>query len=214
MHLCISNQTIIGSHNGLLPSRGQVIIWTNDGILLVPPLGTNLSEILIEIHIFSLKKMLFKWSSGKWQPFCPGLNVLRGISVIWLFNLAVKRSIIDVYEIKCRNKHIWEVDLQNVILPSRSHAWSYRHNTKYCYLHWGSIHSQITKFMGPTWGPPGSCQPQMGPMLAPWILLSGMIWITTCTEGASIHMNYNCSLPLGCDCCHQNGKTTSSNMVV
>ena len=33
--------------------------------------------------------------------------------------------------------------------------------------------TQIAKFMGPTWGPPGSCQPQMGPMLAPWTLLSG-----------------------------------------
>ena len=33
--------------------------------------------------------------------------------------------------------------------------------------------SQIAKFMGPTWGPPGSCRPQMGPMLAPWTLLSG-----------------------------------------
>ena len=33
--------------------------------------------------------------------------------------------------------------------------------------------SQITKFMGPTWGPPGSCRPQLGPMLAPWTLLSG-----------------------------------------
>ena len=28
--------------------------------------------------------------------------------------------------------------------------------------------------MGPTWGPPGSCRPRMGPMLAPWTLLSGM----------------------------------------
>ena len=27
--------------------------------------------------------------------------------------------------------------------------------------------------MGPTWGPPGSCRPQMGPILAPWTLLSG-----------------------------------------
>ena len=35
--------------------------------------------------------------------------------------------------------------------------------------------SQIAKFMGPTWGPPGSCRPQMGPMLAPWTLLSGMV---------------------------------------
>ena len=34
--------------------------------------------------------------------------------------------------------------------------------------------SQIANFMGPMWGPPGSCRPQMGPMLAPWTLLSGM----------------------------------------
>ena len=34
---------------------------------------------------------------------------------------------------------------------------------------------QIAKLMGPTWGPPGSCWPQMGPMLAPWTLLSGSL---------------------------------------
>ena len=37
------------------------------------------------------------------------------------------------------------------------------------------VRSQITKFMGPTWGPSGSCRAQMGPMLAPWSLLSGLI---------------------------------------
>ena len=31
--------------------------------------------------------------------------------------------------------------------------------------------------MGPTRGPPGSCQPQMGPMLAPWTLLLGWVLI-------------------------------------
>ena len=30
------------------------------------------------------------------------------------------------------------------------------------------ICTQIIRFMGPTWGPPGSCWPQMRPMLAPW----------------------------------------------
>ena len=35
--------------------------------------------------------------------------------------------------------------------------------------------SQIATFIGPTWGPPRSCQPQMGHLLAPWTLLSGMI---------------------------------------
>ena len=37
--------------------------------------------------------------------------------------------------------------------------------------------SQIAKFIGPTWGPSGSCRPQMGPMLAPWTLLSGFTCI-------------------------------------
>ena len=37
------------------------------------------------------------------------------------------------------------------------------------------IRTQIAKFMGPTWGPPGYCRPQMGPILAPWTLLSGKI---------------------------------------
>ena len=35
--------------------------------------------------------------------------------------------------------------------------------------------TQIAKFMGPTWGPPGSCRPQMGPMLALWTLISGNV---------------------------------------
>ena len=35
--------------------------------------------------------------------------------------------------------------------------------------------SQIAMFMGPTCGPSGSCRPQMGPMLAPWTLLSGLV---------------------------------------
>ena len=32
--------------------------------------------------------------------------------------------------------------------------------------------TQIAKFMGPTWGPPGSRRPQIGPMLVPRTLLS------------------------------------------
>ena len=34
---------------------------------------------------------------------------------------------------------------------------------------------QTARFMGPTWGPPGSCRPQMGPMLAQWTLLPGFL---------------------------------------
>ena len=76
-HICVSKLTIIGSENGLSPGRRQAIIWTNAEILLIGPLGTKFSEILIEIHTFSFKKMHLKMSSGKWRPFCLGLNVLN-----------------------------------------------------------------------------------------------------------------------------------------
>ena len=51
------NLTIIGPDNGLSPGRRQAIIWTSAGILLIGPLGTNFSEILIGIQIFSFKEM-------------------------------------------------------------------------------------------------------------------------------------------------------------
>ena len=76
-HICISKLTIIGSDNGLSPDRRQAIIWTNAGLLLIGPLGTNFSEILMEILTFSFKKMRLKMSSAKRGPFYLGLNVLR-----------------------------------------------------------------------------------------------------------------------------------------
>ena len=68
------NWVIIGSDNGLLPVRCQAIIWTNAGILLIWPLGTNFNEMLIEIHAFSFKKTGLKMSSAKWRLFGLGLN--------------------------------------------------------------------------------------------------------------------------------------------
>ena len=79
-HICVGKLTIIGSDNGLSPGRRQAIIWTNAGILLIGPLATNFSEILIRIQKFSFKKMLLKMSSVKWRPFCLGLNVLMLMS--------------------------------------------------------------------------------------------------------------------------------------
>ena len=51
---------MIGSDNGLPPVRRQAIIWTNAGILLIGPLGTNFSEILIGIQTFPFKKIAFE----------------------------------------------------------------------------------------------------------------------------------------------------------
>ena len=61
------NLAIIGSDNGLSSGWCQAIIWTNAGILLIGPLGTNFGEILIKssyIFIHTNER-----SSGKWQSF-------------------------------------------------------------------------------------------------------------------------------------------------
>ena len=52
---CVSKLTVIGSDDGLSPSRHQAIIWTNAGISLIEPLGIKFREILIEINTFSRK---------------------------------------------------------------------------------------------------------------------------------------------------------------
>ena len=91
-HICIVKLTIIGSDNGLSPGWRQAIIWTNAGILLIGPLGTNFSENLIEILTFSFTKMRLK-VSAKWRPFCRGLNELTNYQPVTTLALAVTRII-------------------------------------------------------------------------------------------------------------------------
>ena len=108
-HICVSELTIIGSDNGLLPGRRQAIIWTNDGILIMEHLGTNFSEIFIGIHAFLFKKMHLKMSSAKW---CLGLNVLMIIVWIWIMTHTSNKMIRITYIMKLTPQ------LLNFILPS------------------------------------------------------------------------------------------------
>ena len=71
----------ISSNNGLLPIRRQAIIRTNASIVLIRPLRTISSEILIKLQNLSFTKMDLKISSAKWRPFCPGGNELRVKSI-------------------------------------------------------------------------------------------------------------------------------------
>ena len=47
--------------------------------------------------------------------------------------------------------------------------------------------SEIAKFMGPTWGPAGSCRPQLGPMLAHELGCQGYV---------SLYVYVSCVMPL------------------
>ena len=72
-HICVGKLNTIGSDNGLSPGRRQANFWTISGILLIGPLGTNFSEILIGIQTSSFKKMHLKMSSAKWRQFVSAL---------------------------------------------------------------------------------------------------------------------------------------------
>ena len=61
---CASKLNISGSDSGLSSGRRQAIIWTNAGILLIWPLGTNFREILNEIHTISFKNVHLKMLWG------------------------------------------------------------------------------------------------------------------------------------------------------
>ena len=57
MYICAGNLTSIGSNNGLSPGQREAIIRTSAGVLLIGPLGINISEIIVEIHAFLFKKI-------------------------------------------------------------------------------------------------------------------------------------------------------------
>ena len=124
-HICVGNLTIIGPDNGLSSGRRQAIIWTNAGILLIGPRGTNFSEILIGIQTFSFKKMHLKMSSAKWRPFCLGLNVLRkcirtpscphpDMSMVWGLQYFALKLALNILQCP-RDPHKRPVELRIVI---------------------------------------------------------------------------------------------------
>ena len=62
----------IGSDNGLSPGRRQSIIWTNAEMLLIGPLGTNVSEIFIDIRSFDSKRCIWKGRLWNGDHFVQG----------------------------------------------------------------------------------------------------------------------------------------------
>ena len=140
-HICLSKLTIIGSDNVLSPGRHQAIIRTNAGILLIGPLGTNFSEMLIKTLTFSLKKTHLKVSSAKWRPFCLGLNVLKHLFLhsYWNFHW----NLFQMVQFIC---HHW---LLNKRLSKQSWGWLFETLSRPLWRHCN----------GTTWTSPPRSQP-------------------------------------------------------
>ena len=82
--ICISKLNIIGSDNGLSPGRRQAIIWTNAGILLIWPLGTNLGEMFMYFHT---RKCTWKCRLRKGGHFVLASMCFKGTTYLRFFTL-------------------------------------------------------------------------------------------------------------------------------
>ena len=94
-HICVSKLTINGSDNGFSPSRRPAIIWTSAGKLLMWPLGTNFSEILIEIHAFSFKKNTLQYVVRKMAAI---LSRPQFVEILYSVNEILKQVLLPVME--------------------------------------------------------------------------------------------------------------------
>ena len=79
-HICVGKLTIIGSDNSFSPGRRQAIIWTNAGILLIEPLGTNLRNFNRNWNIFiqenAFENIVCEMASILSRPQCGPLLLL------------------------------------------------------------------------------------------------------------------------------------------
>ena len=98
-------------------------------------------------------------------------------------------------------------------------TWIIRNFDGRCYGKYQQIvlnNSLITRYMGPTWDPSGGDRTQVGPMLAPWTLLSGFlccqtqhdhssgvklmvssVWLATMSLHANMDINHRIGLEEG-----------------
>ena len=98
---------------------------------------------------------------ANYLTFPPDIRrLVRLKGFLWWVPSAYPRSMIPM-TLQCQNALTWHWLI----------TWHWLHKGG-----WGCKVSQIARFMGPTWGPPGDDRTQVGPMMAPWTLLFGILW--------------------------------------
>ena len=87
----------------------------------------------------------------------------------WMFNVQMSQALKDGGEVQA----LWKAYTQGWFW-SKLLATSTPHSSPVSLNHDLLSATLIARFMGPTWGPPGTDKTQVGPMLAPSTLLSGL----------------------------------------
>ena len=124
-----------------------------------------LKSIYVYIYTYSIVN---KISTG--SRFCSACSVLFTYPMaVWLwYSYSTRTQGANSSDALCETMFIFAWCYPAIGQVPRRHSLSVKF--------WNNGGYQIARFMWPTWGPPGSCRPQMGPMLAPWTLLPGLLW--------------------------------------
>ena len=138
---------------------------SSDMIFIVQHLQIFVFLLCNQLHVQSLYGIIININTyvAFLALICAGLGIFYWIKantmlmMPWFLKLPRHNRFLSY--MRSDNKYLWRISDMDL---TKAH-------------HFCPIESQIAKFMGPTWGPPGACRPQMGPMLAPWTLLSAMI---------------------------------------
>ena len=155
-HICVSKLITIGSDNGLSPGQHQAIILTNAGIFLIGALGTNVSEILIKICTFSLKKMLFKnlvWKKAAILSRPQGVNCLTvNENLSWLIQNAYKECnhlyIKPIYDIINQNGMNNIVSLNNIVYTyAHIHKSTYQRHPLSINIQWIPLSAPLSNIL-------------------------------------------------------------------
>ena len=172
--LTISN---IGSDNGLVPTRRQAIVWTNVGYFTDAYMRPSASMSWCRFNtavtlVFSLCTTVPICTL--FSQFCKGLQARHLGCMIKVLATELKRwfhwyGVQPNWRLAIVEWYRWLVIIVIFyavvsIGSSDGHSFFLRQATP------------VSKVHGANMGPPGACRPQVGPMLAPWSLLSGYVW--------------------------------------
>ena len=136
--------------------------------------------------IWRCQQIIQYWTRLQWGIWYNSIITLRADSYLFAIKCSIQGRQDDMHRQLYQNSMCYLMIVGKHIPIS---LWAVGDLCKYhyniIYSRWGqgtkrTVHeltasTQITKFIGPTWNPPGSCRPQTGPMLVPWTLLSGYV---------------------------------------
>ena len=105
---------------------------------------------------------------GQWQGNIELQNAI--IYQVWNLNWSHKFKCYHLYYFNVFGDIVKSNDLSGCLSTSPFLT----HLLIHCFNYVWNEHSQIARFMGPTWGPSRADRTQVGPMLAPWTLISGL----------------------------------------